>query len=37
MAKTTKKQKEALAKYDKAKVYSLEEAVSVVTQPLDGM
>ncbi|MBQ9473371.1 MAG: 50S ribosomal protein L1 [Bacteroidales bacterium] len=32
MAKTTKKQKEALAKYDKAKVYSLEEAVSVVKQ-----
>ena len=30
MAKLTKKQKEALAKYDKTKVYSLEEAVDVV-------
>ena len=32
MAKLTKKQKEALAKFDKTKVYSLEEAVSVVKQ-----
>ncbi|MBQ6725228.1 MAG: 50S ribosomal protein L1 [Bacteroidales bacterium] len=30
MAKLSKKQKEALAKFDKTKVYSLEEAVSVV-------
>ena len=30
MAKLTKKQKEALAKFDKDKVYSLEEAVEVV-------
>ena len=32
MAKFTKKQKEAFAKFDKTKVYSLEEAVSVVKQ-----
>ena len=30
MAKLSKKQKSALAKFDKTKVYSLEEAVSVV-------
>ena len=30
MAKLSKKQKEALAKFDKTKVYSLEEAVSVI-------
>lgn len=30
MAKLTKKQKEAVAKYDASKVYSLEEAVSIV-------
>ena len=30
MAKLSKKQKIALAKFDKTKVYSLEEAVSVV-------
>ena len=30
MAKLTKKQKEALAKFDKTQVYSLEEAVEVV-------
>ena len=30
MAKLTKKQKEALAKFDKNQVYSLEEAVEVV-------
>ena len=32
MAKLSKKQKEAFAKFDKDKVYSLEEAVSVVKQ-----
>ena len=32
MAKLSKKQKEAFAKFDKNKVYSLEEAVSVVKQ-----
>lgn len=32
MAKLTKKQKEALAKFDKNNVYSLEEAVNVVKQ-----
>ncbi|MBO7540639.1 MAG: 50S ribosomal protein L1 [Bacteroidales bacterium] len=32
MAKLSKKQKEALAKFDKTKVYSLEEAVSVVKE-----
>lgn len=32
MAKLTKKQKEAVAKFDKNKVYSLEEAVDVVKQ-----
>ena len=32
MAKLTKKQKEAFAKYDKNNVYSLEEAVNVVKQ-----
>ena len=30
MAKLTKKQKEAIAKFDGSKVYSLEEAVSIV-------
>ena len=30
MAKLTKKQKEAVAKFDGSKVYSLEEAVSIV-------
>ena len=30
MAKLTKKQKEALAKFDKNQVYSLEEAVEIV-------
>jgi len=30
MAKTTRKQKEALAKFDKSKVYSLNEAVDIV-------
>ena len=32
MAKLTKKQQEAFAKFDKTKVYSLEEAVSIVKQ-----
>ena len=36
MAKLTKKQKEAVAKFDKNKVYSLEEAVDVVTQTVRG-
>ena len=30
MAKLTKKQKEALAKFDKNQIYSLEEAVKIV-------
>ena len=30
MAKLTKKQKEAIAKFDGSKVYSLEEAVDIV-------
>ena len=30
MAKLTKKQKEAIAKFDGSKIYSLEEAVSIV-------
>ena len=32
MAKVSKKRKEALAKFDKSKVYSLTEAVDVVKQ-----